>query len=194
MGVTLNRRGILGAACGIVVARAPAHAQDGPPPPSPIEAMTDFNIDAGKFVRLEHVPTSARIRSGIGAVRIRFQLTEFHRGTTWLPLIGFSLLDSTGKLSIKIDFVDVPTFKHLVMTAERIDRRTNVSDYLAKVQVPRYTRSEVHEFDLALEPGAVIVTIDGKRRALKRDFDVHSLMVSPSSAKGWVEFPEPASA
>jgi hypothetical protein len=104
------------------------------------------------------------------------------------------LQDSTGKLSIRIDFVDVPTFEHLVMSAERFDRTTRASEYLAKVQVPRYTRSEVHEFDLVLETGAVIVTIDGKRRALKRDFDVQSLVVGPSSVKGWVEFPEPASA
>lgn len=194
VGVLLNRRGILGAGCAMVMGRAPAHAQDGPPPPSPIEARTDFNVDAGKFLRLEHAPSSARIRSGVGGLHIRFQFTEVHRGTQWLPLIGFSLLDSTEKLSIKIDFVDVPTFEHLVMSAERIDRTTRASEYLAKVQVPRYTRSEVHEFDLALEPGAAIVTIDGKRRALKRDFEVHSLMVSPSSVKGWVEFPEPASA
>jgi len=193
MGVTLNRRSLLGVGCAIMVGPVPAHAQGGPPSTSPIEAKTDFDVDAGKFVRLEHLPASARIRSGAGGLRIRFQFTEVYRSTQWLPLIGFSLLDSTRYQSINISFVDVPTFEHLVMSAERIDRTTDATEYLAKVQVPRYTRTDIHEFDLALEPGAVVVTIDGKRRALKRDIDVHSLMISPSSVKGWVEFPEPSS-
>jgi hypothetical protein len=179
--------GLLGAAAvGPALAQTPSL-----PAPAAIDAVVDFDIAGGKFTRLEHEAASSRIRSGAGPLHVRFQIEQPYFDETWVPILGFSLLDESGDKAIKLDFADLPVSEHMIVVAERTTRSTRTSETLMKIHVPGYKHGEVHDFDLAIAPGAVEFVISGYRRSLKRDFDVHSVVVRPSGVKGWVAFPRP---
>lgn len=199
---TIVRVGLGDSACGLphcivgilgsVAAVSPALAQTPSlPAPTAVDAVVDFDIAGGKFTRLEHEAASSRIRSGAGFLHVRFQIEKPYFDETWLPILGFSLLDESGDNAIQIDFAELPVSEHMIMVGERVTRSTRTSEALMKIHVPGFKHGDVHSFDLAIAQDAVELIINGYRRSLKRDFDVHSIVVRPSGVKGWVAFPRP---
>ena len=189
--VFMHRRHIMAGLLGSSVG-GPALAQTPSlPPPNVIDAVADFDVAGGKFTQLEHEPASSRIRSGEGYLHVRFQIEQPYFDETWIPILGFSLVDESGDKAIKLDFADLPVSEHMILVGERTTRSTRTSETLMKIHVPGFKHGEIHTFDLAIVPDAVELAVNGYRRSLKRDFEVHNLIVRPSGVKGWVAFPTP---